>query len=66
MTTLAFNTKAASRLFLSTAISNQLNAAPYLRHKPWQLLREETVPAVFDSRDFTCALVSLPDQDCDF
>ena len=23
------------------AISNQLNAAPYLQHKPWQLLREE-------------------------
>ena len=28
-------TKAASRLFLSNAISKQLNAAPYPRHKPW-------------------------------
>ena len=28
-------TKAASRLFLSIAISNQLNVVPYLQHKPW-------------------------------
>ena len=42
-----------------------LFAAPYLGHggvhsilKPWSLVREEIVPA----RDFTCALVSLPDQ----
>ena len=32
-------TKAVSRLFLSMAISKQLNAAPYLRHRPWQLHR---------------------------
>ena len=31
-------TKAAGRLFLSIIISKQLNAVPYLRHKPWQLL----------------------------
>ena len=35
-------TKAAGRLFLSIVISKQLNAAPYLRHKSQQLLREET------------------------
>ena len=23
-------------------------------HKPWQLLREQNVPAIFNSRDFTC------------
>ena len=49
------------RLFLSIAISKHLNAAPYLQHKSWQLLREETVPAYL-THDFTCALVSLPDQ----
>ena len=27
---------AVGRLFLSIVISEQLNAAPYLRHKPWQ------------------------------
>ena len=32
-------------IFLSMVLSKQLNAAPYLRHKPWQLLWEETVPA---------------------
>ena len=31
-------TKAAGRLFLGIVISKQLNAAPYLRHKPWQPL----------------------------
>ena len=57
-------TKAAGRLFLSIAISNQLNAAPYLRHKPWQLLRElEKRPCQpYSTRNFTCALISLPDQ----
>ena len=42
MTTLAI-----LRLWVGIAISSQLNAAPYLRHKPWQLLilREETAPA---------------------
>ena len=48
------------RLFLSIAISKQLNAVPLLRHEPWQLLWEEIVPA-YSTRDFTCALVSLPD-----
>ena len=47
-------TKAVGRLFHSRAISSQLNTAPYLRHKPWQLpldvLREETVPAALNSR----------------
>ena len=51
-------TKAVGRLFHSRAISSQLNAAPYLRHKPWQLLvhvlREETVPAVLNSRFRVC------------
>ena len=51
-------TKAVGRLFHSIAISSQLNAAPYLRHKPWQLLvhvlREETVPAVLNSRFHVC------------
>ena len=47
-------TKAAGRLFHSIAISNQLNAAPYLRHMPWQLLREETAPAVLNSRFYVC------------
>ena len=52
MTTL----KAVARLFHSTAISSQLNAAPYLWHKPWQLLalREETVPAMLNSRFHVC------------
>ena len=45
MTILAF-TKPVSRLFLSIAISKQLNAAHYRWHKLCQLLREETVPAV--------------------
>ena len=39
-------TKAMSRIFLTIAISKQLNAVPYLRHKPWQLLWEATVPTV--------------------
>ena len=30
-------------LKLRVAISKQVNAAPYLRHKPWQLQWEETV-----------------------
>ena len=51
-------TKAVGRLFHSIAISSQLNAAPYLRHKPLQLLvhvlREETVPAVLNSRFHVC------------
>ena len=51
-------TKAVGRLFLSIAISSQLNPAPYLRQKPWQLLahvlREETVPAVLNSRFHVC------------
>ena len=58
-------TKAAGRLFLSIAISKQLNAAPYLQHKPWQLLpAEKSMPAVRyrSTCDFTCALVLLPDQ----
>ena len=49
-------TKAVGRLFLSIAISSQLNAAPYLRHKPCQLLahvlREETSLA---GETLTCA-----------
>ena len=36
----------ASRVILSIAISKQLNEAPNLLHKPWQLLREEIVLAV--------------------
>ena len=48
-------TKVAGRLFLSIVISKQLNAAPYLRHKPRQLLREETVPAVLNSRFHVCS-----------
>ena len=35
--------------YIPLVISKQLNAAPYLRHKPRQLLQEETVPAVLDS-----------------
>ena len=31
-------TKAVGRLFLSVVVSKQLNAVPYLQHKPWQLL----------------------------
>ena len=49
-------TKAAGRLFLSIVISKQLNAARYLRHKPWQL-REDIVPAwpaVLNSRFHVC------------
>ena len=38
-------TKAAGRLFLSTVISKQLNAAPYLRHKPLQG-RDRASPAI--------------------
>ena len=49
-------TKAVSRLFLSIAISKQLNAASYLLYKPWPLLWKKT------TRDFTWALVSLPVQ----
>ena len=48
-------TKAESRLFLSIATNNELNAALYLRHKPWQLRdREDTVPAVLNSRFLVC------------
>ena len=49
------------RLFLSIAISNQLNAAPYLQHKPWQILLEETVPAVLNLRcvHYSLALRSM-------
>ena len=45
-------TKAAGRLFHSIAISSQLNAVPYLRHMPWQLLQQETALAVLNSRIF--------------
>ena len=51
-------TKAVGRLFLSIAISSQLNPAPYLQHKPWQqlahVLREETMPAVHNSQFHVC------------
>ena len=40
---------------ITLVISKQLNAAPYLRHKPRQLLREETVPAVLNSRFHVCS-----------
>ena len=43
------NAKAAGRLFL-IATSKHLNAAPYLWHKPWELLREETMPAILNSQ----------------
>ena len=48
------NAKAVGRLFLSIAMSKQLNAVPYLWHKPWELLREETVPAVLNLRFHMC------------
>ena len=48
-------------------MSWQLNAAaaPYLCgvHKPYPLLREETVPAVRGCQ-LACALVSFPEQCC--
>ena len=51
-------TKGVARLFLSIAISSQLNPAPYLQHKPWQqlahVLREETMPAVLNSQFHVC------------
>ena len=44
----------AVRRFLVPLLSKQLNAGPYLRHNPWQLLREETVPAVLSSQFHVC------------
>ena len=50
-------TKAVSRrLFLSMAISKQLNAVPYLRHKPWQLIDSwQLSMATTTGRDHTLA-----------
>ena len=46
-------TKAASRLFHRIAISKQLNAVPYLRHKPWQLLQLCQPYAAWSTRNCT-------------
>ena len=63
MTTLAL-----LKLRVSIVISKQLNAAPYLRHKPWQLLREEPKGSCtyqpYSTRDFTYSSLAPQTNDC--
>ena len=53
-------TKAASRLFLRTAISKQLYAVPYLVVCVWLLLWEEPVPTVHGAGELAISLTPRP------